>query len=39
MMYILFATMEDLKQKKLNFFTSLPSVMTMTLGKAGNLGY
>ena len=37
MMYILFATMEDLKQKKLNFFTSLPSVMTMTLGKARNL--
>ena len=26
-------------KKKLNFFTSLPSVMTMTLGKAGNLGH
>ena len=28
-----------LKTKKLNFFTSLPSVMTMTLGKARNLGH
>ena len=26
-------------KKNLNFFTSLPSVMTMTLGKARNLGH
>ena len=28
-----------LKTKKIEFFTSLPSVMVMTLGKAGNLGH